>query len=34
MEMTLYAPRKAHVKELHAGPQTQVEAGDLLAWLG
>ncbi len=34
MEMTIYSPRKGKVAELLAGPQTQVEAGDLLVRLG
>jgi pyruvate carboxylase len=34
MEMTIYSPRAARVAELLAGPQTQVEAGDLLVRLG
>ncbi|MCL4695381.1 MAG: biotin/lipoyl-binding protein, partial [Candidatus Hydrogenedentes bacterium] len=34
MEMTIYSPRKGRVAELLAGPQTQVEAGDLLVRLG
>jgi len=33
MEMTLYAPRNAHVAELLAKPKTQMEAGDLLVKL-
>jgi pyruvate carboxylase len=33
MEMTLYAPRNAHVAELLAHPKTQLEAGDLLVKL-